>query len=330
MESCQIYCASATKNIEWGDTHPCCTDACFTPSLRKFSHERCGNMTNEELVAQIQAGIDTAANMALLWQQNRPLIGQIAGRYNHYAEEDDLIQEGYIGLCDAVDGYSPEGGAKFMTYAVYWIRQRMRRYIQNNAPVHISAYRQEYLWKYQRFVQWFREYNGKEPEIREIADYLGLGYKDIHELEKYLKLAKSASLDRPVDNADGATLGDLIPGNTGIEDDIIDREDMEILRGVLWPMVDELPKNQAVVIRARYQENLTLKEAGQRIGSNAEKARQYQEKGLRELRRPKYAKWLRPFLQDYIDTHAYSGCGVSTFNRTWTSSTERTAIDMYG
>lgn len=285
-------------------------------------------MTNEELVTRIQAGIDTAANMALLWQQNRPLIGQIAGRYNHYAEEDDLIQEGYIGLCDAVDGYRPDGGAKFMTYAVYWIRQRMRRYIQNNAPIHIPAYRQEYLWKYQRFVLWFREYNGKEPEIREIADYLGLGYKDVHELEKDLKLVKSASLDRPVDDADGATLGDLIPGNTGIEEDIIDREDMAILRGVLWPMVDALPESEAVVIRARYQENLTLKEAGQRIGGSAEKARQCQEKAFRELRRPKYAERLRPFLQDYIDTHAYSGCGVSTFNRTWTSSTERAALGM--
>lgn len=64
-------------------------------------------MSNEELVNRIQAGIDTAANMAELWQQNKGFIVRMARRYSQLAEVDDLIQEGYIGLCNAVDGYRP-------------------------------------------------------------------------------------------------------------------------------------------------------------------------------------------------------------------------------
>lgn len=55
-------------------------------------------MTNEELVNRIQAGIDTAANMAELWQRNRGFIVRMARRYSQLAEEDDLIQEGVYRL----------------------------------------------------------------------------------------------------------------------------------------------------------------------------------------------------------------------------------------
>ncbi len=57
-------------------------------------------MTNEQLVFRIRIGIDAADNMLQLWQQNRGLIGKIAGRYKHYADEEDLKQEGYFGLCE--------------------------------------------------------------------------------------------------------------------------------------------------------------------------------------------------------------------------------------
>lgn len=65
-------------------------------------------MTNEQLVLRIRAGENTAANMLQLWQQNQGLIGKIAGRYRHYADEEDLKQEGYFGLCAAVEHWEPE------------------------------------------------------------------------------------------------------------------------------------------------------------------------------------------------------------------------------
>lgn len=59
-------------------------------------------MTNEQLVIRIRAGEETAANMLQLWQQDKAFVSKLARRYAGYAEMDDLMQEGYLALCDAV------------------------------------------------------------------------------------------------------------------------------------------------------------------------------------------------------------------------------------
>lgn len=92
-------------------------------------------MTNEQLVANVQAGVDVAENMLQLWQQNQGIIGKIACRYSSYEDIEDLKQQGYIGLCDAVRGYRPEEGVKFITYATFWIRQSIQRYVEECSVV---------------------------------------------------------------------------------------------------------------------------------------------------------------------------------------------------
>lgn len=87
------------------------------------------HVTNEELVIRIKAGIDTGMNMLQLYEQTRLFICGIAKRYKGLAEFDDLQQEGYLALYDAIDGFQPEKGYKFLTYAGYWIAQRIQRYI---------------------------------------------------------------------------------------------------------------------------------------------------------------------------------------------------------
>lgn len=101
------------------------------------------------------------------------------------------------------------------------------------------------------------------------------------------------------------------------------------LKSILWTLVDDLPGKAPEVLRMRYKQELTLKETGEAMGINMEAVRQWQQKGLRELRRPSRSNLLREF---YKDSEIYSrgvvGGGVGTFNRDWTSSTERTALDM--
>lgn len=62
------------------------------------------------------------------------------------------------------------------------------------------------------------------------------------------------------------------------------------------------------------------------IGGTLDIARREEKAALRELRKPSRAKKLRPYMEEYIMAYAFSGCGVENFNRTWTSSTERTAL----
>ncbi len=84
-------------------------------------------MDNEQLVARIQAGEDVAGNMLKLYDQNRGFLTSMAKKYQGLAEMDDLLQEGYIGLSEAVDHFDADRGVSFIHYAAFWIRPGMRR-----------------------------------------------------------------------------------------------------------------------------------------------------------------------------------------------------------
>ena len=90
-------------------------------------------MTNEQTVARIRAGEDEGQGMAALYEQMKAFIHSIARKYQGCGVDlEDLEQEGFLGLYDAVAGYDPDREVKFLTYAQKWIRQKIVRYIQDN------------------------------------------------------------------------------------------------------------------------------------------------------------------------------------------------------
>lgn len=284
-------------------------------------------MSNEQLVIQIKAGIDVADNMLQLWEQNRRFIFKMANRYRGQAEEDDLVQEGYLGLSKAVDGYDPDQGVDFLPYAAHWIRQRMMRFIHNNGTVRISVHEQEDLYRYRRLCNTFMMEAGREPTDREIGHHLGLGYEAVRRLKEAARMVTIGSLDTPVDEAGDVALADMIAAPGDVEGDALDKIQAEQLKAVIWPLVDTLPGKQPQALRARYQDGKTLADIAADLGCSYQRAAHSCREGLRALRRPGKAKHLRPFLADYIDTHAYRG-SAAAFGRTRTSSTEYTAIGL--
>lgn len=101
-------------------------------------------------------------------------------------------------------------------------------------------------------------------------------------------------------------------------------------RAVLWGTVDTLPEKQAAAIRMRYQQSRTLKQIGEELGCSVEMARTHERKALRELRKPSRAKKLKPFFPEAdrqrIYSRAISGTGLTSFEHSWTSATERAAL----
>lgn len=265
--------------------------------------------------------------MLKLWEQNRRFIFKMANRYRGQAEEDDLIQEGYLGLCRAVDGYDPDQGVNFLPYAGNWIRQRMARFIHNNGIVRIAVHEQESLYQYRRLCNTFMMELGREPTDREIGHHLSLGYKAVCRLKEAARMADIRSLDTPIDEEADTSLSDTIAAPEDVEGDTLDKVQAEQLKAVLWPLVDTLPEDQPEAIRARYQDGKTLKDIAADMGCSYQSAAQICREGLRALRRPDKSRYLRPFLADYIDTHAYRG-STAAFDRTRTSSTEYTALGL--
>lgn len=291
-------------------------------------------MSNEQLVILIKDGEDVARNMEQLYSQVKGFIHSIAWSYRGAGELEDLEQEGYLALYPAIDGYDPERGVKFLTYAERWIRQRIRRYIQNNGsclrlPVHCV----EDMRQYERFVSCFATACGREPSDVEIRYYLRLTAEEIKEIRENLRKSRLGSLDSPVTGLDGgedATVGDLVASDEDTEGNALDRLQQEELRRELWDCVDSLPGRQPEVLRMRYQKNMSLSMIGREYGTTPEAVRQLHAKALRELRRPRNSRRLRLFLEEtgQIYSAALAGNGVSRFNQTWTSSTERVALEL--
>lgn len=284
-------------------------------------------MTNEELVKRIKTGIDVADNMLTLWQQNRSFIHSIAKRYQGKAEIEDLEQEGYLALYDAVNGYKPEYGYKFLTYAGQWINQRMVRYIQNNGTIRIPVHESEKLNEYRKMVDAFNSYLGRKPTQSEIAYNMGLTDKKVRVLEKAAQMGQIGSLDSYLTEDGSSTVGDMVPCDVDIEADVLDDIQQEQLQAVLWPLVDELPEEQRQVIRCRYQEGEQLRTIGERLGVNIDRVRTIENSALRNMRSSKNSHLLYSFLTDEAAySMGVSGNGAERFGTTWTSSTERAAI----
>ncbi len=290
-------------------------------------------MTNEQLVIRIKAGIDPAENMFTLYEQVKGFIHNIAWKHRGREELEDLEQEGYLALYDAIDGYDPDAGCKFLTYAEYWIRQRIVRYIENSACcLRLPSYSQERLRKYQRYCDSFMKEHGREPSEGEAAAQMGLSLDQVRDIHRNASIASLGSLDAPVKGfeGEGLTVGDGIPSGEDMEEDALDRLEHEQLKAVLWECVDSLPGRQPEVIRKQYQDNMTLEAIGKEYGVSREAIRQDQAKAMRELKKPKYSKRLKPFLPEHerIYSMGIVGNGVGRFNRTWTSSTERAALKV--
>ncbi|MFR3728378.1 sigma-70 family RNA polymerase sigma factor [Lacrimispora sp.] len=288
-------------------------------------------MTNEQLVIRIKAGIDSAENMLTLYNQVKAFIHTIAWKHRSYEDVEDLEQEGYLALYDAIDGYDPEAGCKFLTYAEYWIKQRIVRYIERNSScLRLSFQSQARLRQYKRFYDSFMKEHGREPSEEETVAQMGLSIDQVRDIHRNACMANLGSLDAPVKGYEEEvfSLGDSVPSGEDMEGNTFDRLQHEQLKAVLWECVDSLPDRQQEIIRKRYQDNMTMAEIGREQGVTLEAIRQHEAKAMRELRKPKRSDRLRPFLpeEDRIYSMGLSGNGVGRFNRTWTSSTERAVI----
>ena len=286
-------------------------------------------MTNEELVEKIQAGKDVKENMEQLWNQNTGMVAHIAWKYKERAELDDLMQEGFLGLQESVRRYDQTKGVPFINYATYWIKQVMVRYIKGNGTVRIPEGHQSRIVQYNRIVQAFQQKYCRMPTEAEMSHAMDMTVKQLRVFKRLARMANIGSLDKPVGEDGELSLYEIVPDCKDDKQAVLDSVEHEQLSEVLWGIVGELPEQQSGVIKKYYKENMTLKEIGAAEGVSVERIRQIKEHGLRTLRNPKRSRRLREFYpDDRIYSSGLSGNGIGAFSRSWTSSTERTAMKM--
>lgn len=285
-------------------------------------------MTNEQLVARIQAGENEAENMLELWQQNKGFIHKMAIKYTAFAELEDLKQECYIGLCHAVEHFNADQDASFIHYAALWMKQVMLRYIDNCCSVvRIPVHARSEIHQYKKIYGEYRKWYGKEPTDYEMSYFLGVSTEKLDSIKKNALAVKIRSLDEPIsgENED-ILLSDTLASDQELEEDIIKRLDTAAMTEALWSAVDELPDNMPEVLRHRYQDNMTRNEVGQQLGITASQAGTIEYKALRKLRIPSKCEQFRGYYEQYISAVPIYHVGVERFNRTWTSSVEEAVL----
>lgn len=241
-------------------------------------------MTNEELVEQVQAGIDTAHNMEQLYLQNRNFIYQVAKKYSSKAEMDDLLQEGYLGLYEAVKRYEFDKGTKFLSYAAYWIEQVIKRYVDNNGrSKRIPVYMQERISAYKKYITVCRN-AGKEPTEAEICRELKITEKQLADLRRVLREINSVSFDDYIGGTDGLTFEETIADPVNFEEETVEQLAEEHFEKVIWEIVDELENVQSKVISGQYRYSKTLENLADELHLSRERIRQIRNSALRILR----------------------------------------------
>lgn len=284
-------------------------------------------MDNEQLVARIMAGDNEAENMLQLWKQNKGFIAMIARRYSAGAEVEDLEQEGYIGLCEAVRNYDPARGMSFISYAAFHIKRRMRICADNSRTVRLSFNAGDEVRRYQKIVREYWQEFGCDPSDRELCSFLYVSREKLNQIRKAAQMGNIRSLDEPVQGLEGdINIGDTVPSGEDMEEDVIRRLDREQMSREIWLAVDQLPGDLPAAVHLRYENGLTLEKTGQAMGVNRERARQLESKAMRILRQPHRCRTFRGYFEEYLSAAPIHHVGVRRFNETWTSEVEREAL----
>ena len=285
-------------------------------------------MTNEQLVVLIQNAEDRSENLAALYGQNVGLLVKIALPYTGRCELEDLLQEGFLGMMTAADLWEQRAGVSFMGYAVFWIRQRIQRFYENNATlVRLPSYWHDRIRRYKREVEALRHAFGREPSSAEVAASLEVDVKEVEALKKAAQALEMVSLDSPIGEAGDAVLGDAVADPCDPIDDVIEAVQREELHEAVERVLEDLGGREAAVIRETILEDRTLKDVSGELGISTERCRQLKQKALQELRKSRYKRELEPFVER-LANESISRSSLGYFKTTQTSAPEWAAIKI--
>ncbi len=270
-------------------------------SLDKYLQDigRVDLLTVEEevsLAQRIKKGDQEA--LEKLTEANLRFVVSVAKQYQHQGLSlPDLINEGNLGLMKAAKKFDETRGFKFISYAVWWIRQSILQALaEQSRIVRLPLNQVGAVNKIYRYFAEFQQIYNREPTNLEISEELDISTKKIAQVLK--AAGKHMSMDAPLtSDSDSNSLVDIM------ENEGIDPSDNMLMKESLLKEIERalstLPEREAIIIKHFFGvngEELSLREIGEKLGLTRERVRQLKERALRKLRKSSRSKHLKTFL----------------------------------
>lgn len=264
--------------------------------LQEIGRERTIGIEEEaELSRRIRQGDEEA--LVKLVKANLRFVVSVAKQYQGQGMGlTDLINEGNVGLITAAKRFDETRGFKFISYAVWWIRQSILQALaENSRMVRLPLNQVGNVGKVNRFYNDFIQKNERLPSIDEIADALQLEPEKVK--TALLSSGKHVSMDAPLVEDEDSCLLDLFCNRDDSDTDALLVN--ESLATEIERAISQLPAREASIIRMFFgiqSPELSLEEIGQRLNLSRERVRQIKEKGLAILRSAQLSSVLKSYL----------------------------------
>ena len=264
--------------------------------LQEIGHQNLLTADEEvELAQQIKKGDRKA--LERLTKANLRFVVSVAKQYqNKGLSLPDLINEGNLGLIKAAEKYDETRGFKFISYAVWWIRQSILQAIaEQSRLVRLPLNQVGSVNRIARELNKFEQENERKPSVEEMADRIDLPEEKIAEAMKIN--THHVSMDAPFADGEDNSLLDFLPNtDSPSTDNVLDQES---LRTEIGRVLDVLNDREQKVIKAFFgigMQEMTLEEIGDKYNLTRERVRQIKEKAIRRLRYNTKSKTLKTYL----------------------------------
>lgn len=264
--------------------------------LQEISKETMISAEEEvELAQRIKKGDQKA--LERLTKANLRFVVSVAKQYqNQGLSLPDLINEGNLGLLKAAERFDETRGFKFISYAVWWIRQSILQAISEQSRiVRLPLNQVGSVNKINREINRFEQLNERRPSIDEIAEKVDLPQDKIDDAMNIN--GHQVSVDAPfVEGEDNSLLDVMANDDAPMADKVLVEES---LKSEIQTALNALNERERNVVEASYginQPELTLEEIGSKFGLTRERVRQIKEKAIRKLRNSKTNKFLKTYL----------------------------------